>query len=219
MTRACEDTAGARITGGCWLHAGADRRITLSSIRAPRVGRRDEKSEPWAVESREALRSALIGEPLLCVHVWRCMCMCPSKQQALSRISTLHGSDQRPRRTGLSLPRAWAAGQTSSSSLIDQDCLLPLCGPGAHCGDPMQMQLTRPPCIAAGRAGCMSRGLLSQHAPVSSAAGSKSLHLRRLSGCTGLDVARPSSEHTRISALDPCHARKMGHTKDLTLGC
>ena len=33
------------------------------------MGRRDEKSEPWAVESREALRTALIGQPWLAQHL------------------------------------------------------------------------------------------------------------------------------------------------------
>ena len=59
--------------------AGAERRITLSSIRAPRVGRRDEKSEPWALEARELLRSTLIG--VLPVSGWdqsRCCDACAS---------------------------------------------------------------------------------------------------------------------------------------------
>ncbi len=38
-----------------------EHRIALSSIRAPKIGRRDEKDEPWAFEAREFLRSRLIG--------------------------------------------------------------------------------------------------------------------------------------------------------------
>ena len=40
-----------------------ERRVTLSSIRAPKLGRRDEKPEPWATEAKEYLRSLLIGDP------------------------------------------------------------------------------------------------------------------------------------------------------------
>ena len=52
------------LTSHAYACAGAERRITLSSIRAPRVGRRDEKPEPFALEARELLRSILIGEPV-----------------------------------------------------------------------------------------------------------------------------------------------------------
>eukprot|EP00281_Chroomonas_sp_CCMP1168_P008191 CAMPEP_0206267944 /NCGR_PEP_ID=MMETSP0047_2-20121206/31432_1 /ASSEMBLY_ACC=CAM_ASM_000192 /TAXON_ID=195065 /ORGANISM="Chroomonas mesostigmatica_cf, Strain CCMP1168" /LENGTH=890 /DNA_ID=CAMNT_0053696207 /DNA_START=148 /DNA_END=2823 /DNA_ORIENTATION=+ len=38
-----------------------EHRIALSSIRAPKLGRRDEKDEPYAYEAREFLRSRLIG--------------------------------------------------------------------------------------------------------------------------------------------------------------
>lgn len=44
------------------FHAGVERRVTLSSIRAPKLGRRDEKPEAWAVEAKEFLRQLLIGE-------------------------------------------------------------------------------------------------------------------------------------------------------------
>lgn len=42
--------------------SGAERRVTISSIRAPRAGRRDEKAEPYGTEAKEFLRSRLIGE-------------------------------------------------------------------------------------------------------------------------------------------------------------
>ncbi|XP_010942326.2 ribonuclease TUDOR 1 isoform X1 [Elaeis guineensis] len=44
----------------------AERRVNLSSIRAPRMGnpRRDEKPAPYAREAREFLRSRLIGRPV-----------------------------------------------------------------------------------------------------------------------------------------------------------
>mmetsp|Transcript_2017 Transcript_2017/g.6126 ORF Transcript_2017/g.6126 Transcript_2017/m.6126 type:complete len:896 (-) Transcript_2017:3840-6527(-) len=38
-----------------------EHRVALSSIRAPKIGRRDEKDEPWAFEAREFLRTRLIG--------------------------------------------------------------------------------------------------------------------------------------------------------------
>lgn len=45
---------------------GQERRLALSSIRAPRVGkpRRAVDDEPWAVESKEALRKLVIGKPV-----------------------------------------------------------------------------------------------------------------------------------------------------------
>ena len=42
--------------------AGTERRVFLSSVRAPRLGRRDEKAEPYAFEAKEFLRQRLIGE-------------------------------------------------------------------------------------------------------------------------------------------------------------
>lgn len=41
---------------------GIERRVTLSSIRAPRLGSRDRPSEPWAAEAKEFLRQRLIGK-------------------------------------------------------------------------------------------------------------------------------------------------------------
>ena len=41
--------------------SGAERRVTLSSIRAPRPTRRDEKPEPYGLEAKEFLRQRLIG--------------------------------------------------------------------------------------------------------------------------------------------------------------
>lgn len=45
---------------------GQERRVALSSIRAPRVGnpRRGVEDEPWAVEAKEALRKMVIGKPV-----------------------------------------------------------------------------------------------------------------------------------------------------------
>ena len=51
------------------VRAGGDaveRRVSLSSIRAPRLGRRDEKPQPGALEAKEALRTAVVGRE---VHV------------------------------------------------------------------------------------------------------------------------------------------------------
>lgn len=41
------------------------RRVTLASLRAPRMGRRGEGMEPYAMQARELLRSALIGQQVL----------------------------------------------------------------------------------------------------------------------------------------------------------
>mgnify|MGYP001976457704 FL=1 len=42
---------------------GAERRLSLSSVRCPRVfgGNMVDKSEPYGMEAKEALRKALIG--------------------------------------------------------------------------------------------------------------------------------------------------------------
>ena len=45
---------------------GQERRVNLSSIRAPRLGRKGEKPEDWATEAKEFLRVRLIGEFCLC---------------------------------------------------------------------------------------------------------------------------------------------------------
>jgi hypothetical protein len=54
--------------------------VNLSSIRAPRIMRRGEQSEPWAVEAKEFLRSRLIGEAwswiMVCVCARACVCVC-----------------------------------------------------------------------------------------------------------------------------------------------
>ncbi|KAI3435969.1 hypothetical protein D9Q98_002027 [Chlorella vulgaris] len=42
--------------------SGVERRVVLSSIRAPRMGTRDRQPEPWAVEGKEFLRQRLIGK-------------------------------------------------------------------------------------------------------------------------------------------------------------
>ena len=41
---------------------GQERRVNLSSIRAPRIGRKGEKPEDWATEAKEFLRQRLIGQ-------------------------------------------------------------------------------------------------------------------------------------------------------------
>ncbi|KAK9808571.1 hypothetical protein WJX73_010288 [Symbiochloris irregularis] len=42
--------------------SGVSRRITLSSVRSPRIGRQAQKPEPWAIESKEFLRCTVIGK-------------------------------------------------------------------------------------------------------------------------------------------------------------
>jgi staphylococcal nuclease domain-containing protein 1 len=41
---------------------GTERRVTLSSIRAPRMATRERAADPWAVEAKEFLRQRLIGK-------------------------------------------------------------------------------------------------------------------------------------------------------------
>lgn len=43
---------------------GQERRVNLSSIRAPKFGRKGEKPEDWATEAKEFLRQRLISESL-----------------------------------------------------------------------------------------------------------------------------------------------------------
>lgn len=45
--------------------AGVERRVTLSSIRAPKPGNRDRAGEPLARESKEFLRQRIIGMLML----------------------------------------------------------------------------------------------------------------------------------------------------------
>ena len=41
---------------------GVERKVSLASIRAPRLGRRGEKDEPFAIEAKEYMRSKLVGK-------------------------------------------------------------------------------------------------------------------------------------------------------------
>ncbi|KAL6773756.1 TXC1 [Auxenochlorella protothecoides x Auxenochlorella symbiontica] len=56
------------VSGDCLMvrdaASGVERRVTLSSIRTPRMGGRDRAPEAWAAEARELLRSRLIGRPV-----------------------------------------------------------------------------------------------------------------------------------------------------------
>ena len=49
------------------LATGAERRVNLSSVRAPRLGneRRGQRPEPWAVEAKEFLRQRCVGREVL----------------------------------------------------------------------------------------------------------------------------------------------------------
>ena len=51
------------IVGG----SGTEKRLTLASLVAPRVGKRDGsvKDEPFAFEAREFLRRLLVGKPVV----------------------------------------------------------------------------------------------------------------------------------------------------------
>ena len=54
------------VSGDCLVvkdkASGVERRINLSSIRAPRMGTRDRAPDPWAAEAKEFLRRV--------VHAW-----------------------------------------------------------------------------------------------------------------------------------------------------
>lgn len=54
------------VSGDCLIikdkASGVERRVNLSSIRAPRMGTRERAPEPWAVEAKEFLRQRLIGK-------------------------------------------------------------------------------------------------------------------------------------------------------------
>jgi staphylococcal nuclease domain-containing protein 1 len=55
------------ISGDCLIvreDGGAERRVTLSSIRAPRPPARDRAGEPYGAEAKEFLRGRLIGKPV-----------------------------------------------------------------------------------------------------------------------------------------------------------
>ncbi|KAK9813035.1 hypothetical protein WJX72_007851 [[Myrmecia] bisecta] len=59
-------TVAEVVSGDCLVirdhSSGVERRVTLSSIRAPRLGRKEDKSEDYAVEAKEFLRQRLIGQ-------------------------------------------------------------------------------------------------------------------------------------------------------------
>ncbi|KAL4429360.1 hypothetical protein ABPG77_005134 [Micractinium sp. CCAP 211/92] len=59
-------TVAEIVSGDCIVikdkSSGVERRVNLSSIRAPRMGGRDRQPEPWAVEAKEFLRQRLIGK-------------------------------------------------------------------------------------------------------------------------------------------------------------
>ncbi len=78
----CSDKFAGRVvevvSGDCLVvkdkASGVERRINLSSIRAPRMGTRDRQPEPYATEAKEFLRWALaLGSACLLLPqaVWR----------------------------------------------------------------------------------------------------------------------------------------------------
>lgn len=56
------------VSGDCVIvtdkNNGAERRVLLSSIRAPRAATKERAAEPWGVEAKEFLRQRLIGKPV-----------------------------------------------------------------------------------------------------------------------------------------------------------
>jgi staphylococcal nuclease domain-containing protein 1 len=54
------------VSGDCLVvrdaAGGAERRVNLSSVRAPRPAARDRAAEPWAAEAKEFLRQRLVGK-------------------------------------------------------------------------------------------------------------------------------------------------------------
>ena len=63
------------VSGDCLvvkdLASGVERRVNLSSLRAPRMGRKGERPETYATEAKEFLRQRLIGVWL--AAVWAAM--------------------------------------------------------------------------------------------------------------------------------------------------
>lgn len=59
-------TVSEIVSGDCVVvtdnHSGIERRVMLSSIRAPRAATRDKLAEPWGTEAKEFLRNRLIGK-------------------------------------------------------------------------------------------------------------------------------------------------------------
>jgi staphylococcal nuclease domain-containing protein 1 len=55
-----QGTVAEVVSGDCLVvkdkASGVERRVMLSSIRAPRTGSRDRQPEPWALEAKEFLR-------------------------------------------------------------------------------------------------------------------------------------------------------------------
>ena len=56
------------VSGDCLVvkdsASGVERRVNLSSLRAPRMGRKGERPETYATEAKEFLRQRLIGEQI-----------------------------------------------------------------------------------------------------------------------------------------------------------
>lgn len=63
------------VSGDCLVvkdsASGVERRVNLSSLRAPRMGRKGERPETYATEAKEFLRQRLIGVWL--AAVWAAM--------------------------------------------------------------------------------------------------------------------------------------------------
>ena len=65
------------VSGDCLVvkdsTSGMERRVNLSSLRAPRMGRKGERPETYATEAKEFLRQRLIGD---WVEAWGNMGSC-----------------------------------------------------------------------------------------------------------------------------------------------
>ena len=120
------------VSGDCLVvrdAAGTERRLHLSSIRAPRLGRRGEVPEAWALEAKEHLRSRCVcnvcdddvfllmcGDVARAADVWSNVAETAALTGALARLWTWRWST--PARTPLLLvaSRGWSAPLPASRS-------------------------------------------------------------------------------------------------------
>ena len=68
---------------------GVERKVSLASIRAPRLGRRGEKDEPFALEAKEHMRSKLVGHKVKVITEYSRAAPAESKDQEERSFVTL----------------------------------------------------------------------------------------------------------------------------------
>ena len=68
---------------------GVERKVSLASIRAPRLGRRGDKDEPFALEAKEHMRSKLVGHKVKVVTEYVRQAPAESKDQEQRQYVTV----------------------------------------------------------------------------------------------------------------------------------